>query len=107
LIVPEPVTTPSPGHLLRLHAEVGAIMLDEHVIFFEAALIEQHLSRSRAVSRPFLCCASIRACAAAEPRLRAASSSSIGGRHGESVPCCALPEILPWGGRGGQIAAST
>jgi hypothetical protein len=29
------------GDLLRLHPEVGAIMLDEHVIFFEAAGIEQ------------------------------------------------------------------
>ena len=40
--MPEPVTTPSPGNLLLLHAEVDAIMLDVHVIFFEAAGIEQH-----------------------------------------------------------------
>ena len=40
--MPEPVTTPSPGNCLRLHAEVDAIVLDIHVIFFEAALIEQH-----------------------------------------------------------------
>src|SRR5207237_4089358 len=30
------------GDLLGLHPEVGAIVFDEHVIFFEAALIEQH-----------------------------------------------------------------
>src|SRR6185369_3586972 len=29
------------GYLLRLHSEVGAIVLDEHVIFFEAVRIEQ------------------------------------------------------------------
>jgi len=38
------------GDLLLSHAEVGAIMLNEHVIFFEATGIEQHaqpLSRSQ------------------------------------------------------------
>src|SRR5690606_31695983 len=28
---------------LRLHAEIGAIMLDEHVEFFEASLVEQYV----------------------------------------------------------------
>ena len=61
------------GDLLRLHPEVGAIMLDEHVIFFEAAGIEQHrqaLAGSQAAlgmlgRDPFL--------AAAKPRQLAAS----------------------------------
>ena len=30
------------GNALAFHAEVDAIVLDVHVIFFEAALIEQH-----------------------------------------------------------------
>ena len=40
-MVPEPVTTPSPAERLILHPEVDAVMLDVHVIFFEAALIEE------------------------------------------------------------------
>ena len=35
------MTTPSPGILLLVHAEVGAVVLDEHVEFLEAALVEQ------------------------------------------------------------------
>ncbi len=31
------------GDLVVLHAEVGAAVLDEHVPFFEGALVEQHL----------------------------------------------------------------
>ena len=38
------------GDVLRLHPEVGAIMLDEHVIFFEAAGIEQDAKAARARS---------------------------------------------------------
>ena len=41
LTVPWPVTTPSPGTLLLVHAEIGAAMLDEHVPFFERACVEQ------------------------------------------------------------------
>jgi hypothetical protein len=40
LIVPQPVTTPSPGSL-SAHAEVGAAVLDEHVELFERAFIQQ------------------------------------------------------------------
>jgi hypothetical protein len=41
LIVPLPVTTPSPGMCLLGHAEIGAVMLDIHVGFFKAAFVEQ------------------------------------------------------------------
>ncbi len=30
------------GDLLLIHAEIGALMLNEHVVFFEAAFIQQH-----------------------------------------------------------------
>src|SRR5690606_26303580 len=53
--------------LLRLHAEVRAIMLDEHVIFLEAARIEQHrdpLARRQATLR-VLCLYPLRATAQA------------------------------------------
>jgi hypothetical protein len=41
-MVPQPVTTPSPGYV-ALHAEIGAAVLDEHVVFLERALVEQHV----------------------------------------------------------------
>ena len=40
-MVPQPVTTPSPGILLLLHAEFGGAVLDEHVELLERALVEQ------------------------------------------------------------------
>ena len=43
LTVPQPVTTPSPGILLLLHAEVGRAVLDEHVELLERALVHQQL----------------------------------------------------------------
>ena len=43
LTVPQPVTTPSPGILRLLHAEVGAAVLDEHVELLERAVIEQQV----------------------------------------------------------------
>ena len=42
LIVPQPVTTPSPAALF-LHAEIGAAVGDEHVEFFERALVQQQI----------------------------------------------------------------
>ena len=42
-MVPQPVTTPSPGTLRLLHAEIGAAVLDEHVELLEGALVEQKL----------------------------------------------------------------
>ena len=41
--VPQPVTTPSPGILRLLHAEVGGAVLDEHVELLERALVQQQL----------------------------------------------------------------
>ncbi len=41
LTVPQPVTTPSPGNLRALHAELGGAVLDEHVEFLERALVHQ------------------------------------------------------------------
>ena len=41
LTVPQPVTTPSPGTFVLLHAEFGRAVLDEHVEFLERALVEQ------------------------------------------------------------------
>ena len=43
LIVPEPVTTPSPGMRCVVHAEVDAVVLDVHVELLEAAFVEQDL----------------------------------------------------------------
>ena len=43
LTVPQPVTTPSPGHLGLLHAEFGRAVFDEHVELLERALVEQQL----------------------------------------------------------------
>ena len=43
LIVPWPVTTPSPGISLLGHAEIAAAMLDEHVGLFERVRVEQEL----------------------------------------------------------------
>ena len=43
LIVPQPVTTPSPGIFLLGHAEFGGAVLDEHVELLERALVEEHL----------------------------------------------------------------
>ena len=43
LTVPQPVTTPSPGTLVLLHAEFGRAVLDEHVELLERALVEQQL----------------------------------------------------------------
>ena len=43
LTVPQPVTTPSPGILRLLHAEIGRAVLDEHVELLEGALVEQKL----------------------------------------------------------------
>ena len=59
--MPEPVTTPSPGTLLRLHAEVDAIMLDDTCHILRSCRDRAGRdSRSRAVSRPLACCAAIR-----------------------------------------------
>ena len=43
MIVPQPVTTPSPGMRRRVHAEVVAAVRHEHVELLEAALVEQDL----------------------------------------------------------------
>ena len=43
LIVPQPVTTPSPGTLGLLHAEIDAAVLDIHVELLERVLVEQEL----------------------------------------------------------------
>ena len=43
LTVPQPVTTPSPGILRLLHAELGRAVLDEHVELLERALVHQQL----------------------------------------------------------------
>ena len=37
------MTTPSPGIVCSLHAEVGAAVLDEHVPFLERIGVEQQL----------------------------------------------------------------
>ena len=47
LIVPWPVTTPSPGTLLLGHAELGAAVLDEQVGLLERVRVEQELDRAR------------------------------------------------------------
>ena len=41
LTVPQPVTTPSPGIFVLLHAEFGRAVLDEHVELLERALVHQ------------------------------------------------------------------
>src|SRR5205823_3254528 len=41
------------GYFLLRHPEVGAIVLDEHVIFFEAAGIEQHAEALAGGQPPF------------------------------------------------------
>ncbi len=41
LTVPQPVTTPSPGIFVLLHAEFGGAVFDEHVELLERALVEQ------------------------------------------------------------------
>ena len=41
--MPQPVTTPSPGDLGLLHAEVGAAVLDEHIELLEGVLVHQQL----------------------------------------------------------------
>ena len=43
MIVPQPVTTPSPGILLFLHAEFVAAVFDEHVELLEGAFVEQEV----------------------------------------------------------------
>ena len=43
LMVPQPVTTPSPEIFGLVHAEIGGAVLDEHVELFERALVEQQL----------------------------------------------------------------
>ena len=77
--MPEPVTTPSPGIFCSSMPKSVAIVLDEHVIFFEAAGIEQHATAARARSAgPWHAaprCASRRRPAA--PASRRFSSSSI------------------------------
>lgn len=40
-MVPQPVTTPSPGIFVFLRAEIGAAVADGHVVFFKTALIQQ------------------------------------------------------------------
>ena len=40
-MVPQPVTTPSPGNAVLFGAEIGAAVFDEHVELLEAAGIEQ------------------------------------------------------------------
>ena len=42
-MVPQPVTTPSPGMIGLFHAEIHRAVGDEHVVFFEGAGIEQHI----------------------------------------------------------------
>ena len=42
-MVPQPVTTPSPGIFDLLHAEVGGAVLDEHVELLEAAFVHQQV----------------------------------------------------------------
>ncbi len=71
LMVPQPVTTPSPGIFDLLHAEIGRAVLDEHVELLERAVIEQQLD---ALARRELAARVLRRdalLAAAEPRLRA------------------------------------
>ena len=41
MIVPQPVTTPSPRDLTFFHAEIGAVVFDEGVDLLEGAVIEQ------------------------------------------------------------------
>ncbi len=57
--------------LLLAHAEILAAVLDEHVPFLEGVGVEQDFERSRAVSLPLACCASIRRLPAAGARRRA------------------------------------
>jgi hypothetical protein len=59
------------GDALVGHAEVGAIMFDEHVIFFEAAGIEQHADPLAGRQPAFSMLRRDALCAAPEPRLRA------------------------------------
>ncbi len=42
-MVPQPVTTPSPGTRVSLHAELGAAVLDVHIELLEGAFVEQEL----------------------------------------------------------------
>jgi hypothetical protein len=41
LIVPQPVTTPSPETLRVRHAKIDAAVFDEHVVLFERAFIQK------------------------------------------------------------------
>jgi hypothetical protein len=91
LIVPDPVTDAVARDLLRLHAEVGAIVLDEHVIFFEAAGIEQD-AQALAGGQPAL---GVLRCdplfAPAQSGCRALfSSSSIVRRQGDLLGCASF-----------------
>ena len=76
------------GDLLLLHAEVDAVVLDVHVIFFEAALIEQHLEP---LARGELALGVLRVdplLAAAEPRLRSLRLKLFDGRRRHSLSLC-------------------
>ena len=53
---PWPVTTPSPGTIVLLHAEVAAAVRDELVELLEGAGSKSSSIRSRAVSLPAACC---------------------------------------------------
>ena len=74
------------GDALLGHAEIGAIMLDEHVIFFEAVGVEQHRN-PLAGGEPAL---GVLRCntlgAAAEPRRFAPSLQLFDGRRHKSPP---------------------
>ena len=41
--MPQPVTTPSPGILVVLHAEIVAAVLDEHVELLEQIVIQEEV----------------------------------------------------------------
>ena len=75
LTVPQPVTTPSPGIFVLVHAEVGRAVLDEHVELLERALVHQEL---QALARGELAALVLRLdarLAAAEPRMARRLSS--------------------------------
>jgi hypothetical protein len=79
------VTTPSPGDLLVLHAEVGTAVLDEHVPFFEGAFVEQQF---QPLARRQLALGMLRLdalLAAAQPGLLRACSRVVQGCRAWSV----------------------
>jgi hypothetical protein len=77
LIVPQPVTTPSPGNLgLAIHAEIDAAVLHEHVELFKGVLVHEKFDPLARGQLARVCCASIRA-APPPSRAWARRSSSV------------------------------